>query len=141
MKQLLFFSFGLIFLLSCKKDEDKTCNRDVAGISGTHKVTTARYKATPAAAEVDYYSILFPDACQRDDVFVLNANGSFAYNDAGIACAPSGSYTGIWSLSGNTLTVDGDPGNIDVFNCSSLTISFADFITAGDKMIIVFTRQ
>jgi hypothetical protein len=141
MKQLLFFSFGLIFLFSCKKEADKTCNRDLAGISGTYKVTSASYKATPAAAEVDYYSILYSDACEKDDVFVFNANGSFAYNDAGIACSPSGSYTGIWSLSGNTMTVDGDPGNIDDFNCSSLTISGADIKVAGDKIIIVFSRQ
>ena len=141
MKKILFFSFGLIILSSCNKDKDKTCNRDVAGISGTYKVTAARYKATPTSAETDYYAVLFPDACERDDLWVLNSNGSFAYNDVGVVCTPSGNYTSTWSLSGNTLTVDGDPGNIDDFNCNSLTLSIADFINPGDKLIVVFTRQ
>ena len=49
MKKLLSLSFGLIILIilssgNCNKDKDKTCNRDVAGISGTYKVTAVRYK-------------------------------------------------------------------------------------------------
>ena len=141
MKKLLFISFGLIFLSSCNKDKDKTCNRDVAGISGTYKVTAVRYKATPTSSEVDFYATLFPDACERDDQWVLNSNGTFAYNDVGVVCTPSNSYTSTWSLSGNILTVDGDAGNIDDFNCSSLTLSITDYFNTGDKLIVVFTRQ
>jgi hypothetical protein len=146
MKKLLFLSFGLIILTilssgNCNKDKDKTCNRDVAGISGTHKITAVRYKATPTSTELDYYALLFPDACERDDVWVLNANGSFAFNDVGVICAPSGSYTGFWSLSANTLILDGDPFNIDDFNCSTTTLSYADYNVVGDKLIVVFTRQ
>ena len=141
MKKLLFFSFGLIILSSCNKDKDKTCNRDMAGISGTYKITAVRYKATPTSAEADYYAAFFPDACERDDSYVFNSNGTFAYNDAGVVCTPSNSYTSTWSVSGNTMTVDGDAGNIDDFNCNSLTLSISDYFNTGDKLTFVFTRQ
>ena len=143
MKKVLFFSFGLFFLLSCNKKDTPapTCNRDVAGISGTYKITAIRYKATPTATEVDYYSFLLPDPCDKDDLYVFNSNGTYVITDAGIICVPSNNYNSTWSLSGNIMTIDGDPGNIDNFNCSTLTVSASNALVAGDKLTFVFTRQ
>jgi len=143
MKKSLIFSFGLFFLLSCKKKDAPapTCNRDVAGISGTYKITAIRYKATPTATEVDYYAFLLPNPCDKDDLYAFNSNGTYVINDAGIICVPSNSYNSTWSLSGNIITIDGDPGNIDNFSCSTLTVSASDALVTGDKLIVVFTRQ
>ena len=60
--------------------------------------------------------------------------------DAGMICAPPRTENGTWSLSGNNITLDGDPIVIESFNCQTLVISFADFMTTGDKMKITLVK-
>ena len=141
MKKFIFYTLIICSGLSCKKNNDKTCNLNTASVAGSYKVTAARYKATATSPETDYYSQLFPDACERDDIITLNANGSATFTDAGVKCSPPGDDVSTWSLSGNTITIDGGPANVDSFNCSAITVSEADVFTAGDKLIIVLTRQ
>ena len=111
MKKFIFYFFLVTMVASCKKD--KVCNLDLAGVSGTYKITAIRYKATPASAEVEYFNILFTDPCDRDDLYTFNANGTYLFADAGVICAPPNSDSGVWTLSGNTMSIDGDPGNVD----------------------------
>src|SRR5258705_6076653 len=141
MKKLIFFSLIICSGLSCKKSTDKTCNLDTASVAGSYKVTAVRYKATATSSETDYYSQFFPDACERDDIITLNANGSATFTDAGIKCSHPGDDVSTSSPSGNTITIDGGPAHVDSFNCNSITISEADVFAAGDKLIIVLTRQ
>ncbi len=141
MKKLLFLSFTLAFFASCKKNKDDTCTLSATAVAGNHKITGVRYKASPAAAEVDYYSTLYTDPCERDDVFNFNSNGTYIFTDAGLKCVPPNDDNGTWSLSGNTVTIDGDAANVDAFNCTTLTVSITDYFVVGDKLIIVFTRQ
>jgi hypothetical protein len=141
MKKLIFFSLIICSGLSCKKNTDKTCNLDTASVAGSYKVTAIRYKATATSPETDYYNQFYPDACERDDIITLNANGTATYTDAGVKCTPAGDDTGTWSLSGNTITIDGGPAHVDSFNCSSMTISEVDVFATGDQLIIVLTRQ
>jgi len=141
MKKLIICSLFFAVLASCKKNQDKTCSLGTASVSGSYKATAARYKATPTSPETDYYNQLYPDACEKDDIITLNVNGTYIFNDAGIKCSPPGDDTGIWSLSGNTVTIDGDPANVDNFNCSTMTLSISDVVNIGDKLILVLTRQ
>lgn len=141
MKKFIFFVVVICSGLSCKKNTDQTCNLDTASVAGSYKVTAVRYKATATSPETDYYSQFFPDACERDDIITLNTNGSATFTDAGVKCSPPGDDVSTWSLSGNTITIDGGPANVDSFNCSSITVSEADVFTAGDKLILVLTRQ
>lgn len=138
MKKLVFVLLVPIFF-SCKKD--KTCNRDMAGISGTYKVTAFLYKANSATAETDIFVQEVPDACDRDDTYTFHSNGTVTFTDAGIKCVPSNDDTGTWSLTGNTMTVDGSPNTIFSFNCSSLVFIETDYNVAGDRLLIVLTRQ
>ena len=141
MKKLLFLSFTIAFFVSCKKNKDETCTLSVSALSGNHKITAVRYKATPAAAEVDYYATFFPDACDRDDIITLNSNGTYAVTDAGVVCVPSNSDSGVWSLSGNTVTIDGDAANVDAFTCTTITLGQSGVFVVDDKLILVLTRQ
>lgn len=141
MKKIIITSLVFALLISCKKNSDKKCNLDTASVTGSYKITAATYKATPTGSETDYYATLFPDACERDDIITLNANGAYTFNDAGVKCTPPGDDTGTWSLSGNTITIDGSPANVDNFNCSTLTLSESNIFIAGDKLILVLTRQ
>ena len=139
MKKTLASFLVIVLFVSCDKKEDE-CTLSTNAVSGNHRVTAVRYKASPSSPEVDYYSTLYTDPCERDDVFTFNTNGTYIFTDAGVVCSPSNSDSGTWSLSGNTVTIDGEPGNVDSFNCTTLTVSVSDSFVAGDKLIIVFTR-
>ena len=101
---ILFVITGVI-CISCKKDKDKgpSCATDVASISGSYKFAAYTYKLTPTSPEEDWFPLVFPDACERDDVLSFTANGNYTINDAGVVCSPSGSDSGNWSLSGSTM--------------------------------------
>jgi hypothetical protein len=138
MKKFFFVLLVSVFF-SCKKD--KTCNKDMAGISGTYRITAFLYKATSASAETDIYVQEVPDACDRDDTYTFSANGTVIFTDAGVKCAPPNDDTGTWSVAGNTMIVDGSPNTIHSFNCSTLVFIETDYNMAGDQLRIVLTRQ
>jgi hypothetical protein len=110
-------------------------------LSGSYRITAVRYKDTPTSPETDYYNQFFTDACERDDILTLNANGTYTYADAGVKCSPTSDDTGNWSLAGNILTIDGGPENVDSFNCSILSLSSSDVFNTGDKLILILTMQ
>src|SRR5260221_2172055 len=145
MKKFIVLSLVLLVFYSCKKDKDTTtntsCFTDIASISGLYKITGYTYKETPSSAEEDYYSTLFPDACDRDNILTLNANGTYQLTDAGIVCSQPGNDNGTWTLSGNTLAKDGDPTTIESFNCKTLVLVNSDTQTPADKLKIKLTRQ
>ena len=58
-----------------------------------------------------------------------------------MVCTPSGADNGVWTFTGNSMTIDGEPTVIESFNCQTLVISFADFMTTGDKMKITLVKQ
>ena len=141
MKKLIIFPLAFFLLTSCSKDKDKSCKLDAASLSGSYRVTGAKYKANALATETDYYSQLYADACERDDIVTLNSNGTYTFTDAGVKCTPPGDDTGTWSFSGNTLTIDGVAENVDNFNCSALTISASNIVNTGDKLTLTLTKQ
>lgn len=133
-KILLLATFGIFVMSSCNKDDDN-CETNVTTVSGTYKLTSLKYKAS-GQPEVDLFA--FMDACEKDDLTVLNANGTYAYQDAGTACDPNGSFSGTWSLSGSTITVDGDTGTLQSFDCSTLVFYVED---AGDRLTFTYVKQ
>ena len=136
MKKILWIvTISLFALTSCNKDDD--CETNVNTVSGTYLVTAVKYKATPASAEEDQFAT-FP-ACVKDDLFKLNSNGSFEYQDAGAAC--SGSYTDTWSLSGSSITIDGELYTISGFDCKTLTVYADNYNVAGDRITVTFVKQ
>ena len=132
-----------VLFFSCKKDENKNsgCAVNVSSVSGSYKFTAYKYRANSTAAEQDYFNIIFSDPCERDDVLTLNSNGSWILADAGVVCTPPGDDTGIWSLTGNTLNVDGDLATIESFDCKTLVLLNTDVIVTGDKVRIYLTKQ
>jgi hypothetical protein len=141
MKKLIVISLLTAMFLSCNKDEDQNCTLSTSSAAGTWRITAVRYKANASAAEQDFYNQYFTDPCERDDNVVLNANGTYVFNDAGVQCVPPGDDTGTWSATSTTITVDGGTSNVDNYNCSTITISNVDVFVTGDKIILVLTRQ
>jgi hypothetical protein len=139
---VLFTITGMTFI-SCKKDKDKTpaCATDVSSISGSYRFTAYTYKETPSSSEVDYFPIVFPDACERDDVLSFGSNGTYTITDAGTVCSPSGGDNGTWTLLGNSMNIDGDLTTIESFDCKTLVLANNDVNVTGDKLKITLTKQ
>jgi hypothetical protein len=143
MKRPILLLFVVTQLFSCKKDSSSpSCKQDMAGIAGTYKVTAATYKVNSAAPEQDFYTNnLYLTACQKDDLTTLASNGSVTYTDAGTKCTPAGDRTSTWSLSGSTITIEGKAFTIQSYDCSSLVVTSASFLVAGDLLKVTFSRQ
>ena len=141
MKKTTVFILSIVLLFSCNKDPKDECTTNVTSLSTTYKITGYTYKPTPTSPEQDYFTILFPDACDRDNNLTLSSNGTYVITDVGMVCTPSGADNGVWTFTGNSMTIDGEPTVIESFNCQTLVISFADFMTTGDKMKITLVKQ
>jgi len=131
---------AVLFATACDK-KDNSCMTSVASLSGIYKITAVTYKASPVSAEIDYFNILFPDACERDDLYTFQTNGTYQVKDAGTICSPSGDDDGTWSLSGSTIVIDGDPTTLESFDCKTLVIANNDTQTPGDRLKLTLTRQ
>ena len=140
-KIILSLSILVATVMSCKKEDStpNTCTTNVASIAGSYKTTAIKYKASSSTPEQDYFAML--DACEKDDIVKLNANGVADYQDAGTVCTPSGNYTSTWSLSGNTITMDGTVGTIQMFDCKKLVVSASGAIIPGDTFTVTYEKQ
>lgn len=130
-----------VSLFSCKKDPENDCSKNETSIAGSYKVTAVTYKGSDDAAEVEYFSVWMPEACERDDMLMLNANGTYEYSDVGLVCDPSGNDTGTWSVDGNSMITDGDAATIESYDCKNLILSMPNIWVIGDKVKMTLTRQ
>lgn len=144
-KIYVFITLTIASFTGCKK-EDTTgngCKTDMQHISGTYKLTAVKYKPANTAKEEDY--LKFVEDCEKDDLLVLNANGTFNYTDTGITCNPDGSNNGTWSVKDNMITTSEDNfidhSIISSFDCRQLVLYQDDVITKGDRMIFTITKQ
>ena len=144
MKKIALIALSLVIFISCNKDDPEkppTCTTNTASIAGPYKITAVTYKATAASPELDYMNLLFPDACDRDNVYTFKTDGTYQIADAGQVCSPSGNDNGTWALTGTNLTIDGDPVNLESFDCKTLVIVNTDTDITGDKLKLTLTRQ
>jgi hypothetical protein len=129
-----------MLLISCKKED--SCKTDINTVAGSYKITAVTYKASPSAAESDFYNNFYSQPCERDDIITFQTNGTYKYDDAGVKCSPPNDYTGTWAMSGTTMfTIDGDDIDIAGFDCKKLILKVHDNLTNGDEMKITFTKQ
>lgn len=55
---------------------------------------------------------------------------------------PPGNDDGTWSLTGTTvMVIDGDPVNLESFDCNKLIIVNTDTQVSGDRLKLTLTRQ
>jgi len=140
MKKLfLLLAISAFVFSSCKK-KDKDCSITEANLVGSYKIISVKYKASASSSEVDYTD-QFLEPCEKDDLIILNSDHTAAYSDVGTVCSPSGDDQGDWSLSGNILTIDGDPSPLENFSCEGFTLTTTDFPSTGDKISINFKKQ
>lgn len=144
MKKLSVLFLLVVTIVSCKKSDD------AASVTPTVQNLLGSYKQTGAMLQVGSfpaYSVWnttsgFYEACEMDDVITLAANNVFTITDAGTQCSPSTSGTGIWSLSGSTITIEGNAATIESFSGTTLVLSSAvSYGGQNGKMTATFQKQ
>lgn len=129
-------------MTGCKKEKttETPCTTSTAGLAGTYRLTGLTYQLNAAAPAQDYLQYL--DACERDDLVTLQANGSYIYSDAGASCTPARNETGTWSVNGNTISSDGVVnGTISSYDCRTLVYHLDNFILPGDRYVFTMQKQ
>lgn len=124
--------------VSCKKDKDPVCELNQANLVGSYKITGLKYKADAATAEVDEY--IDWDACEKDDITVLNADNTATFTDAGTVCSPNGSSTGTWGFASNVFLLNGRTGSVSNFSCTGMTV-ILNGPGAGEITTITLVKQ
>src|SRR5215203_6100080 len=103
-KTILALTMLSVAFVSCKKDDkDEAVTPTKENLAGSYKVTAATAAGINVFNNPDE-SINEFEACERDDVYTLNADLTAVRADAGTQCDPVNNGTGIWDLNGTTLT-------------------------------------
>ena len=98
MKKLIYF-IAAVVIFSCNKNDDNNPPAiTMENLAGDYKITSATLNG------IDVLSA-YLEPCQQDDVYTLNADGTYEITDAGSTCSPTSDTTGTWSLSGNQITI------------------------------------
>jgi Lipocalin-like domain len=126
---------GLAVASCKKKDDDKNnCEATQASVAGSYKLTSFKLNGTEA---ID----LAFEPCEKDDIVVLNANGTYIYQDAGTVCDPAGGDNGLWHITDNKFFIDfysAEDFTIQSFDCKNLVGTATD---GGTTVTATFTKQ
>jgi hypothetical protein len=145
MKKFFFLGLVISVIVSCKKppvDPVEVCQTDAASIIGSYKIIACTYKGGPQFPEINYMYTLFPDSCDRDDIYRFNANDSYQIMDIGLVCPISNDYAGTWKfISSTSLAIDGDPIILESFDCTTLVIVNTDTQQPGDRLKLTMRKQ
>jgi hypothetical protein len=127
-----------VLFAGCKKDN--TCSLTQQSIVGTYRLTGLTYTASPGGTVQDVYNTDL-QACERDNVYIFNADGSFYYQDAGTSCNPPDNYSSSWNLYGSTLEFGGDVSSVEYFDCSNMTVTTSNYQISGDVLRATYVKQ
>jgi len=123
-KTILALSMLSLVFVSCKKDDkDEPVTPTKENLTGTYKMTA--FTISSGGQSMDAFNNLM-EPCDRDDIYKLNADLTYNIVDAGTVCSPDNNDVSTWSLSGSTLTLDGDPGTIKSWNGKTLVVEATD---------------
>jgi len=145
---MLAIIFSTIVLAGCTKSKDgeESVAATKENLAGSYKLTEFKSKTSiPGMENVDGLATM--DACEKDDIYKLNADFTASYTDAGSKCDPDGSYSGInWELAGNVISIPGSSqdymGTIKSFNGKTLVIeSSVVYMGISATVTATFTKQ
>ncbi len=155
MKKIILSSVVLAAIFfSCKKDSTPTptptpVTFNATSVLGSWKITSDSVWLSDGNNSETFdvlHDTTFYATCQIDDIYTLEAGGTYVYTDAGVSCG-NGNGSGSWTASGNTLTVDSKITTVTDFSSTKMrtvspTESFdANGITYSYYFITTFTKQ
>ena len=136
MKNLLFFLLTAISISGCSKNESATKDPiTMQSLAGNYKITAA------TVSGIDILST-YLEACKADDIYTLNADGTYTIADAGTACTPTSATSGTWTLSGDQITIGAQQFTLVNFDGNKIEASTT--VTQGTTTVtvnVVFTKQ
>lgn len=138
-----FLCLSLFALLStaCKKDKDEAKPVTKEDLAGTYVITSVKAQAgTPN--EVDYTELVFDD-CQRDDTYVLKADGTYTIDDNANTC-PDSPEGGVWDFKDNKFTIEAfsQTGNLKSWDGKTLVVENTVSVSGFTQTVqVTFTRQ
>lgn len=136
-KSILVLSLGALLFTSCKKEKEPVVATK-ENLSGSYKFTAVTYGGVNIFNNSDESVNMF-EACQRDDVYTLGANGVYSVADAGTVCNPSSEYEGNWEfVNSTTVTIDGDTGTIKSWDGKTLVVEAKD---NGIALVTTMVKQ
>jgi hypothetical protein len=120
-KTILALSMLSLVFVSCKKDDkDEPVTPTKENLTGSYKMTAATMASGSSSIDV-FNNDMFTEACERDDIYKLNADLTYNVQDAGTTCSPTTAWTGTWSLVSTTsIDIDGDVYTIKSWNGKTL---------------------
>jgi hypothetical protein len=136
---------GAITSTSCKKDKDDnpSCEKTVAGIANTFKLT-GLYTTINGAGGDAYGSL---SSCTKNATYQLKSDKTAVYSESGSGCSTTGD-TGDWDVVGDKLTINVfgigavDNATINSWDCTTLVVTeetSGSGITTSQKY--TFTKQ
>lgn len=139
MKNVLFFLSMVMLVVSCKKEEeDNSITPTKENLVGTYKITAATLAAGGSVVDV-YNNEAYVKACQRDDIYKLNADNSLIVIDTGLVCSPTNDLVSTWSLINYfQIKLDGKIYTINYWDGNKLV---GDYLDNGLKATVTYTRQ
>ena len=143
MKKFFLAVCVLATIVSCKKDDDdnnQNCEKSVAGLSGSFKITKAVIVAS-GIPDQDVTSSWLSD-CERNGVYLLKNDKTVTYTESG-SCSDSG--TGTWDVVDGKISISTSGGSyfissktVSAWDCSTMVVS--DDL-GGATYKIYFTKQ
>lgn len=136
MKNILFALLVATSICGCTKSEKSaTTEISMQSLAGNYKITSATVNG------IDILSVYLPP-CQADDIYTLNADGTYTIADAGAACTPSSATSGTWVLSGSQIKIGTQIFTLVSFDGAKITAT-SSVTQAGTTVTVtvVFTKQ
>lgn len=118
MKKKLIFLFACICLFfSCKKSDD--CNLSAESLVGQYQLTAVTQNGMDVLNDTNYFA-----ACSRDDLYTLNANGTWTVSEGSDICATPTNQSGVWQFASDTLSAFQENFRVTDFTCSGFKLNF-----------------
>jgi hypothetical protein len=142
MRYSMILTAAVILVLgftACKKSDNKNSAKTVANISGTYNLTALTINL--GSINFNAYDTL-PD-CEKDNVILLNADGTAQYVDGGITCQPPADSTAAWHLSADADSLYlGDNGTaIKSFDGKSLVVTTSQYNGFNGDITITLAKH
>ena len=139
-KTILALSMLAVVFTSCKKDnDDDPVTPTKENLTGSYKITAATLSSGGTSVDI-FNDNNFFEACDRDDIYKLNADLTYDIQDAGQVCSPDNNYTGgSWALVGtSSINIDGDVYTIKSWNGKTLVAEMSD---SGITATVTYVKQ
>ncbi|RYY99363.1 MAG: hypothetical protein EOO11_05180 [Chitinophagaceae bacterium] len=123
MKKIIFAAL-LLAAFSCKKsDNDDDTGTGGTGVAPARDSLFGTYIITAETTNgQNSWNTTSHAACEMDNSYTLNPNGTAVISEEGNVCAGGGNVSGAWEISGTMFTFNGVPGTVLSFQNSHFVV-------------------